>query len=103
MGESLLRTLTRGPGQATDERTRSSMLAGAQAAFELKENIIFAGMRVRSWRRALEVHTGVSVGCLGIKACLPGGAQGERVELVASRGLHNEKGCWPTLCKLVGS
>ena len=46
---------------------------------------------------------GVSTRRLGVKACLPKGAQGERGELVSSRGLDNEEGCWPTLCKLVGS
>ena len=70
----MLRTLTRGLGQAADERTRSAMLAGAHAAYELKENIMSAGMRVRSWRRASVVRAGVSAGRLGVKACLPGGA-----------------------------
>ena len=60
-------------------------------------------MRVRSWGRASEVRAGVSAGRLGVKACLPGGAQCESEELVASRGLDNEEGCWPTLRKLVGS
>ena len=46
---------------------------------------------------------GVSARRLGVKACLPKGAQGERGELVSSRGLDNEEGCRPTLCKLVGS
>ena len=32
----MLRTLTRGLGQAADERKRSAMLAGAHTAFELK-------------------------------------------------------------------
>ena len=59
-----------------------------------------AGVCVRSWGRASEVRVRVSAGRLGVKACLPGGAQGE---LVASRGLDNEEGCWPTLCKLVRS
>ena len=49
------------------------------------------------------MRAGVSIRRLGVKACLPGGAQGERGELVASRGLDNEEGCWPTLRKLVGS
>ena len=66
------------------------MLVGAHAAYELKENIMSAGRRVRSWGRAIEVLAGVSAGRLGVKACLPGGAQGERGELVASRGLDNE-------------
>ena len=61
------------------------------------------GVRVRSWGRASEVRAGVSAGRLGVKACLPGGAQCENGELVASRGLDNEEGCWPTLRKLVGS
>ena len=46
---------------------------------------------------------GVSAGRLGVKACLPGGAQGEHEEVVASRGLDNKEGCWPTLCKPDGS
>ena len=45
----------------------------------------------------------MSAGRLGVKACLPGGAQGEHEEVVASRGLDNKEGCWPTLCKPVGS
>ena len=69
------------------------MLVSAHAAYELKENIMSAGVCVRSWGRALEVCAGVSAGRLGVKACLPGGAQGERGELVASRGLDNEEGC----------
>ena len=40
---------------------------------------------------------------LGVKACLSGGAQRELGELISSGGLDNEEGCWPTLCKLVGS
>ena len=64
-------------GTVVDERTRSAMLAGAHVAYELKENIMFAGVRVRIWRRASEVHAGVSAWRLGVKACLPGGAQGE--------------------------
>ena len=75
---------------AADERTRSAMLVGAHTAYELKENIMSTGRRVRSWGRATEVCTGVSARRLGVKACLPGGAQGERGELVASRGLDNE-------------
>ena len=86
-----------------DERTRSAMLAGAHAEYELKENIMYAGVRVRSGRHASEVRAGVSAGCLEVKACLPGGAQGESRKLVASRGLNNEEGCWPTLRKLVRS
>ena len=39
------------------------------------------GVRVRSWKRGSEVRTGVSAGCLGVKACLLGGAQGEHEEL----------------------
>ena len=62
-----------------------------------------AGMRVSSGRRVSEVRVGVSAGCLGVKTCLRGGVQGERREFVASQGLDNEEGCWPTLCKLVGS
>ena len=42
-------------------------------------------------------------GSFGVKACLPEGVQGERGELVSSRGVDNEEGCWPTLRKLVGS
>ena len=44
-----------------------------------------AGVCVRSWRRASVVRVGVLAGRLGVKACLPGGAQGERGELIASR------------------
>ena len=73
-----------GSGTATNEHTRSAMLAGTHAAYELKENIMSAGVHVRSWRRASEVRVGVSVGHLGVKACLPGGAQGESRELVTS-------------------
>ena len=69
------------------------MLVGAHAAYELKENIMFAGVRVRSWRCASKVRTGVLAGRLGVKACLPGGAQGESRELVTSRRLDNEEGC----------
>ena len=69
------------------------MLAGVHAAYELKKNIMSAGVRVRSWRCASEVHAGVSAGRLGVKARLPGRAQGERGGLVASRGLENEEGC----------
>ena len=90
----MLRTLTQGPGQAADECTRSAMLAGVHATYELKENIMSAGVRVRSQRRASEVRTGVSKGRFGVKACLLGGAQGERGELVTSRGLDSEEGCW---------
>ena len=79
------------------------MLVGAHAAYELKENIMSTGVRVRSWGRALEVRAGVSARRLGGKACLPRGEQGERVELVASRGLDNEEVCWLTLRKLVES
>ena len=50
------------------------MLADAHSTYELKENIMSAGVRVRSWRRASEVRPGVSVGCLGVKTCLPRGA-----------------------------
>ena len=92
-----------GFGTAADERTRTAMLAGTHTVYELKENIMSAAVCVRSWGCASEVRPGVSAGCLGVKACLPGGAQGEHEELVASRGLGNEKGCWPTLRKLVGS
>ena len=92
-----------GSGTAADERTRSAMLASAHAAYELKENIMSASVRVRSWGHASKVHAGVSTGRLGVKACLPGGAQGEHGELVAIRGLDNEEGCWPTLRKLVES
>ena len=88
---------------AVDERTRSAMLSGAHAKYELKKNIMCAGVRVKSGRRASEVRVGVSIGRLGVKACLPGGAQGERRELVASRGLNNKERCWPTLRKLVRS
>ena len=62
-----------------------------------------ASVRVRSWGYASEVRAKVSTGGLGVKACLLGGAQGEREELVACRGLDNEEGCWPTLGKLVES
>ena len=97
-----------GSGTTADDRTRSAILAGAHTAYELKENIMSAGMRVRSWGRASEVRAsevraGVSAGRLGVKACLLGGVQCERGELVASRGLDNEEGCWFTLRKLVGS
>ena len=54
---------------------RSAILPNTHAAYELKENIMFASMRVRSGRYVSEVRTGVSAGCLGVKACLPGGAQ----------------------------
>ena len=47
------------------------MLAGGHATYELKENIMYEGMRARSWRRASEVHVGVSAGRLGVKRCLP--------------------------------
>ena len=43
-----------------DERTRSDMLAGEHTLYELKDNIMSAGVHVRSWRRASEVHIGVS-------------------------------------------
>ena len=56
------------------------MLAGAHATYELKENIMSASVRVRSRRRASEVRVGVSVGRLGVKACLPGEAQGKHVD-----------------------
>ena len=79
------------------------MLAGAHAAYELKENIMSTGVRVRSWGRASKVRAGVSTRRLGVKACLPGGAQGERGELIASRGLDNKEGCWLTLRELVES
>ena len=82
-----------GSGTAADERIRSAMLAGVHAAYELKENIMSAGVRVKSWGHASEVRAGVSTGRLGVKACLPGGAQGEHRELVTSRGLDNEEGC----------
>ena len=52
---------------------------------------------------ASEVHVGVSAGRLGVKTYLPRGAEGERRELVARRGLNDEEGCWPTLPKLVES
>ena len=67
-----------------DERTGSAMLAGTHAAYELKENIMSTGMRVRSERRTSKVHARVSTGRLGFKACLLGGVQGESRELVAS-------------------
>ena len=102
-GGELVADFDSGSRTAVDERTRSAMLAGAHVTNELKENIMSAGVRVRSWRRASEMGTRVSTGSLGVKACLLGGAQGERGELIASRGLYNEEGCWPTLCKLVGS
>ena len=86
---------------ATDKRTRSAMLVGVHEAYELKENIMSAGVRVRSWGCASKVRAGVSAGRLGVKACLPGGVQCERGELVASRGLDNEEGCWPTPRKLI--
>ena len=44
----VLWTLTQGPGQAADERTRNAMLAGAHAAYELEENIMSEGVRARS-------------------------------------------------------
>ena len=50
------------------------MLAGAHVAYELMENIMFAGVRVRSWGHASEVRAGVSARRLEVKACLPGGA-----------------------------
>ena len=92
-----------GSGTAADELTRSAMLAGAHTSYELKENIMSASVPVMSWGRDSEVRAGVSVGRFGVKECLPGGAQGERRELFANRGLDNEEGCWPTLRKLVGS
>ena len=60
-------------------------------------------VHVKSWRRASEVCAGVLAGHLGVKARLPGGVRGEREELVTSRGLDYEEGCWLTLRKLVGS
>ena len=60
------------------------MLAGAHAAYELKENTRSTGHVCQEWRRVSEVRVGVSIGCLEVKACLPGGAQGERGELIAS-------------------
>ena len=92
-----------GSETVADKCSRSAILASAHAAYELKDNIMFAGVCVRSWRNASEVHVGVSAGHLGVKTCLPGGAQGERGELVSSRGLNDEEGCWPTLHKLVKS
>ena len=92
-----------GSRTTADEHTRSAMLAGAHTAYELNENIMYASVCVGSWRRASEVRARVSAKRLGVKACLPRGAQGEHGELVTSRGLNNEEGCWPTLCKLVGS
>ena len=76
-----------------DERTRSAMLAGAHTTYELKDNIMYEGMHVRSWRRASEVHVGVCAGRLGVKICLPRGGQGEHRELVPSQGLDDEEGC----------
>ena len=90
-----------GSGTAVGEHTRNAMLVGAHAVYELKENIMFAGMRVKSWRCISEVRAGASAGRLGVEACLLGGAQGKSGEFVASRGLDNEEGCWATLRKLV--
>ena len=67
-----------------DERTGSAMLAGTHAAYELKENIMSTGVRVRSERRTSKVRAGVSARRLGVKACLLGGAQDKSGELVAS-------------------
>ena len=65
-----------GSRTAAEERTRSAMLDGTHVAYELKENIMFAGVRVRSWRSASEMGARVSTGRLGVEACLPRGAQG---------------------------
>ena len=45
-----------GSGTVVDERTRSVMLAGEHATYELKENIMFAGVHVRSGRRSSELR-----------------------------------------------
>ena len=59
------------------------------------------GVRVRSWKSALEVRVIVSTIRLRVEACLPKGSRGERRELVASLGLYYEEGCWPTIHKVV--
>ena len=45
-----------GSETAVDERMRSVMLAGEHATYELKENIMFVGVRVRSGRCDSEVR-----------------------------------------------
>ena len=75
------------------------MLAGAHATYELKENIMYEGMRARSWRRALEVHVGVSAGRLGVKRCLPK----ERKAGIGSLSLVKDTRVLAYHSKLVGS
>ena len=89
--------------RAADKRTRSAMLAGAHAAYELKENIIVCGHKCQE----LEVRFGGarrSVGRTLRSQRMPTRRSARRCgDLVASRGLDNEEGCWSTLRKLIGS
>ena len=68
------------------------MLVSAHAEYELKKNIMSAGVCVGSWGHTSEVRAGVLAGRLGVKACLPGGAQGERGSLSLVEDLTMKKG-----------